>query len=86
MCLLAGSALHAKILEDIRPQLLSYLSEHLKKDWQLQIKTKVLSIQPRKIYTEVEKYHHLVEKYPLIKTLKERIKLDITPYDGAQSA
>lgn len=65
------------LLDEIRLELLTFLRDRLGNDSiQLGGEIKAVADDKKMLYTNKEKFDHLIEKNPLVKELKDKLGLD----------
>jgi DNA polymerase-3 subunit gamma/tau len=74
--LLLPNSFQTKTIEDLRLELLTHLRKKFN-NGNIKLVTEVERFEDKKlIYTNSEKFDHLVQKYPDLKMLKQRLDLD----------
>lgn len=71
-----GSQLEITILEQMEQELVQFLRKDLHNDLIVLKKEVAKQSTTRKVYTSQDKYDHMVEQNPALKTLKEKFGLD----------
>ncbi|EMR01214.1 hypothetical protein [Cesiribacter andamanensis] len=71
-----NSSLQEEPFERLKPRLQQYLRQTLQNS-QISLHPQVAEeAGPRKLYTNSEKFQHLLERYPLLQELKEKLGLE----------
>ncbi len=71
-----GSQLEMTILAKIEQELVQFLRQELSNDLIILKKEVAEQQATQKLYTSQDKYEHMVEQNPALKTLKEKLGLD----------
>lgn len=73
---LLSSSLQEEPFERLKPKIQHYLRQHLN-NGQLSLHPQLAEESgPRRLYTNNEKFQHLLQQYPLLGELKERLGLE----------
>lgn len=73
---LLSSSLQEEPFERLKPKVQHYLRQQLKNTQISLVPRMVEESGPRRLYTNSEKFQHLLQRYPLLGELKERLGLE----------